>query len=343
MFEYTAGVCVICREEFSRHATQDAWTTLSEKGIATVLQYSVMRHDLELQEFLQGKPSVVNVHVCCRKKYTNKRTFEQQSRHDDVAEVVQPKSLRSHVCFDWKQACFFCGELIINDDRHPERCETRSAQTLTIRDNLLAVCRKRNDQWAVEVEGRLNMCVDLVATEAIYHVSCHRSFCQTRTTVSTVDCQDQHEPRMPGRPDDQDMCNVFEKMCDRLEDADDQLYTVSDLQQMLREMTDCEEAVYSLRHIRRKLEYKYGEHIFFAHVNGKKNVICFRDMASRIINEKWYTDRKESVQGESERIIILAAKLVKAQIRETMYNRNEYPTVDTYNDLDTAGTGCQVC
>ena len=30
--------------------------------------------------------------------------------------------------------------------------------------------------------------------------------------------------------------------------------------------------------------------ILFAKVNGQKNVLCFKNMASYIINNKWYTD-----------------------------------------------------
>ena len=39
-------------------------------------------------------------------------------------------------------------------------------------------------------------------------------------------------------------------------------------------------------------------------------------MASTIISDKWYTDRKKNDQDESLRIVISAERLVKAQIRE---------------------------
>ena len=54
-----------------------------------------------------------------------------------------------------------------------------------------------------------------------------------------------------------------------------------------------------------------------------ENVICFKNMASTIISDKWYTDRKKNDQDESLRIVIAAAKLVKAQIHESAYTTDE--------------------
>ena len=48
-------------------------------------------------------------------------------------------------------------------------------------------------------------------------------------------------------------------------------------------------------------------------------------MASVIISDKRYTDRKSNDQDESLRIVIAAAKLVKAQLRESAYTTDQYP------------------
>jgi hypothetical protein len=82
--------------------------------------------------------------------------------------------------------------------------------------------------------------------------------------------------------------------------------------------------------LKRKLEEKYCDDIFFSEVCGRKNVICFQNMASRLINEKWYADRSCNVADESIRIVTAAAKLIQAQIRESMYTVDEYPLT---NDL----------
>ena len=39
-------------------------------------------------------------------------------------------------------------------------------------------------------------------------------------------------------------------------------------------------------------------------------------MASLIINDKWYEAKRDNIEDESERIVLAAAKIIKAQIRE---------------------------
>ena len=61
-------------------------------------------------------------------------------------------------------------------------------------------------------------------------------------------------------------------------------------------------------------------------------MICFKDMVSYIVSDTWYTERKEDINDEVERIIKTAAKLVKNNIKEsTVSNTNRsctYPTVE---------------
>ena len=65
----------------------------------------------------------------------------------------------------------------------------------------------RNDQWGVEVCGRLQNCNDLVADEAIYHRQCHTKFFhKMRASTKSV-----------GRPGDTSMKDIFKCLCDWLE------------------------------------------------------------------------------------------------------------------------------
>jgi len=58
-------------------------------------------------------------------------------------------------------------------------------------------------------------------------------------------------------------------------------------------------------------------------------------MASAILNEKWYSERKKEIEGESLRIVVAAAKLVKAQIRELVQDMDCYPPSTQFADIDT--------
>ena len=45
-----------------------------------------------------------------------------------------------------------------------------------------------------------------------------------------------------------------------------------------------------------------------------------------MINDKWYADRDCDLGRESERIVETAAKLIKANIRETLFDTDVYPS-----------------
>ena len=66
----------------------------------------------------------------------------------------------------------------------------------------------------------------------------------------------------------------------------------------------------------------YEDFVFFAEVDGCGTVLCFRNMASYIINDKWYSEKKEDIQEEAERVVIAAAKIRRAEIRERKYDSN---------------------
>jgi hypothetical protein len=54
---------------------------------------------------------------------------------------------------------------------------------------------------------------------------------------------------------------------------------------------------------------------------------------SKIITDKWYEDRQVDFCKESERIVETAANLIKACLRETVYNMSEYPKASSMDDL----------
>lgn len=52
-----------------------------------------------------------------------------------------------------------------------------------------------------------------------------------------------------------------------------------------------------------------------------EEIICFRDMASHILTDKWYSDRESCVENDRvllAEIVLAAAKLIRAQIYEVV-------------------------
>ena len=91
-------------------------------------------------------------------------------------------------------------------------------------------------------------------------------------------------------------------------------------------IADDSEKVYSTKQIQRLLQKRYGDVLFFANVCGRKNVICFRNMSKCIVNDKWYAERDSDIDNESRRIVQAAAKLVKSEIHESLFETDHYPS-----------------
>jgi len=150
--------CIICRTNLDSLLSDSSYVQVTPAGLDTIHAYSVKRGDFELTNYLSTKPAKVNVHVKCRKRYTNERVYQQDKKRK-MCEVVEessnpPKLLRSATnLFQWKEQCLFCTEPAVVDARHPDRSKISYVRTLELRDNILKVAQERQDQghWPCRV------------------------------------------------------------------------------------------------------------------------------------------------------------------------------------------------
>ena len=148
--------------------------------------------------------------------------------------------------------CFLCG--LEADKNSPS---VRNASTLPLREKMLENAQERgpDDDWALEVIGRLETCCDLVAEElAVYHSVCYLRFTSQMSKFN--------EGLLRGRPEDLAMSLHFDKLCEWLEtNCETELLSLSEVHLRLQEVANGQE-VYSIKHLKRKLQERYGEHIF---------------------------------------------------------------------------------
>ena len=90
---------------------------------------------------------------------------------------------------------------------------------------------------------------------------------------------------------------------------------------------------YTVKTLKTKLKEHYKDYIYFAELDGKPDIVSFADTNKYIISSKWYEERKESIDDEAIRIIKMAAKLIRADIRDSQYDASIYPSTDTINDV----------
>ena len=91
----------------------------------------------------------------------------------------------------------------------------------------------------------------------------------------------------------------------------------------MKEMADSED-VYHRKYFKEKLQEKYGSSLFFAEVEGRLDVVMFRNACDTLINDEWYTRREEKNEEEAKRIIKQAAKLKLGELKSTVFDNTDF-------------------
>ena len=130
-----------------------------------------------------------------------------------------------------------------------------------------------------------------------------------------------------GRPTDNLMTENFKKICNW---SDCDLYTLKEMHDKMIELGE-DTPCYSIKSLKRKLVEHYGDHIFFAELPGRPNLICFKDMAWFIMEN--FKKREDQTPND---IIAAAAKIIKSDIRELPCDKSKYPIIDQMDDINYA-------
>ena len=125
--------------------------------------------------------------------------------------------------------------------------------------------------------------------------------------------------------------DCFSKACDWLEE-EALLHSVVELREKMMEFADGKD-VYRVQYIKKLLTNRYRVHITFCCEPRRENILYFKQMADYLINTK-YREKGITTEEESQRIMALAANLVKAEVREKEYKNDLYPDPSEIEALD---------
>ena len=106
----------------------------------------------------------------------------------------------------------------------------------------------------------------------------------------------QKTPATKGRPKSTKQEDNFNKMCQWVE-FEAELYTLEKLHTKMVESGGRVD-VYRKMWMKKKLIEKYKGFILFTEIDGKSNVVCFKINSSYIINDQWYSSKKENKEKE---------------------------------------------
>jgi hypothetical protein len=249
-----------------------------------------------------------------------RRRLSYEARRANNVETSHPKrrvTRSKTVAFSFRDMCFLCSCPCSpgNDMR-----KVLSGEEFDKR--VREVIRQRGfDEWAVAVQGRMDMVNDLFSADAVYHLTCLSRFKQKL----------QHTPFKikRGRPQNNDAMRAFERLCDKLElECENEMYTLRQLHDMMSEdvVDDC--SVYCKDYLKDLLQKRYGDYIYFASRPGRDDVVGFKNFCDLLLHNKFFSDRNEGDGTEAEKLVQKAAGLIMSEIREVECNRDFYPTAD---------------
>ena len=121
-------------------------------------------------------------------------------------------------------------------------------------------------------------------------------------------------------------------LCLWLENVAEELYTSQDLELKMLEFSGGK-GTYCAKWLNHRLFERYKDSLYFAEIDGRPNVVCFKTKTSSVLNEKWYKEQKCGVEGETEHIVERAAKIILSEIRALETNMEKYPSINDISDL----------
>ena len=119
-------------------------------------------------------------------------------------------------------------------------------------NSMIKCASERKDDWGQAVLDRLGTCIDLVAAEAVYHLSGMADFKLNQVGGSGV----------RGKPRNSGMTNALDKICDWLENSEEsEVYSIQELYDKI--VKDNDVVAYTLKIFHEKLKATYKDHVHF--------------------------------------------------------------------------------
>lgn len=128
---------------------------------------------------------------------------------------------------------------------------------------------------------------------------------------------------------------LFEDLCAWLEDSTEHgLHTLNEVYYKYCEMdqTDDKSLVYTKRYLKKKLEEKYCDNIYFTNEERRADILCFKDQTNRILRQH-HEHLKQSPTDEKDHIIKTALKFICNDMKTITLNRYDYPSVEEMTNV----------
>ena len=303
-------VCVICNQDDGLPTT-----CLREKGSQAINVAAQKRGD--------GLETAAGqfVHPKCRKSYNHPfnvtKAISTGQNSCSSNESCQP-ILRSKVQFYFATHCVLCGQVAKKDKKRS--ADIHIVRSMDFQNNIMDICKERNDSWALDILGRIESVNDLHAADAIYHQSCSINFRTMRRVPQIFSTSDEDSSkRSPGRPAYAD--DFFKNIVSFVENNPDEQVIVTSLVRKMREL--CGDRAYTPKFMSKRLKDHFKDDIVIFERPGTAGVITLRKAVKTILKD-FYQRPKSSLDDDKIEIIQCAAKLIKSEISSLEVDKEYY-------------------
>lgn len=320
-----AIVCVICGKDGSEMEFQ----TLHKKGAASVNRAILARQD-DLKEVSSGQV----VHARCRKDYCSQKSIEQkQIQLDSDSPRQLPVSNRTrseNSCVDMRKCCFLCCQGIVYQgfSKIKKGYEVSYVQTEVFDKSIRELCKNRNDEWALDVLGRISCVADLHAADAFYHRQCYINFRGNLGIPSHFVASTDSPCGIKRRNDEKMDLNLrnhaFVSAMAQFQEEDDGEFTINDLCALMAER---EVEPYSHKFMKQRIMEHFEGNVTFTKVRPGEVKVCLRSSTADIMREFYRTKldctaSKTEDQIKSE-ILTAAACLLRNDMLDILNTNKE--------------------
>ena len=124
---------------------------------------------------------------------------------------------------------------------------------------------------------------DLHESRCKYHQSCSVNFRTGRDKPEKYEPEPLTKRRKPKTP--KDLQDAFDETCKYLERVEDEIVTLSDLQEKMGEFLEPPLSPYNYKWMKKKLIERYGESIYIVDGLGANSIVTFRENVTDIMPE----------------------------------------------------------
>ena len=126
--------------------------------------------------------------------------------------------------------------------------------------------------------------------------------------------------------------NAFLEVITHFENNPDEQVTVYDL---INKMADLCDEPYGFTYIKKKILDHFGGTVIITELDGKHNVVTFKDKADAILHSFYQRNNKQDTESEKSAVIKTAANLIMSDIKSISCTKEEYPNPEKLKSINT--------